>query len=127
MQSLKLTLGFIIFISLKLSKNSRVWYIFWVKDVIHFLSYGYDIFFESRVCYIFLSHRCDTCLNLTFSVTKCNKHVKNMFKRVDLHSRFRIFLTGCRLFPTIKILVISLVTDLTSTTKNYFFYLHVYY
>ena len=31
---------------------------------------------------------------------------------------FRIFLTGCRLFASIKILV---VTDLISNTKNYFF------
>ena len=38
-----------------------------------------------------------------------------MFKRGD----FRIFLTGCRLFATIKILVILLVTDLTSNTKNF--------
>ena len=44
-----------------------------------------------------------------------------MFKRDDLRSRFRIFLTGCRLFATIKILVILLVTNLTSNTKNYFF------
>ena len=34
---------------------------------------------------------------------------------------FRIFLTGCRLFASIKILVILLVTDLISNTKNYFF------
>ena len=34
---------------------------------------------------------------------------------------FRIFLTGCRLFAFIKILVILLVTDLISNTKNYFF------
>ena len=31
---------------------------------------------------------------------------------------FRIFLTGCRLFASIEILV---VTDLISNTKNYFF------
>ena len=44
-----------------------------------------------------------------------------MFKKGDLESRFQIFLTGCRSFATIKILVILLVTDLTSNTENYFF------
>ena len=43
-----------------------------------------------------------------------------MFKRGDLQSCFRIFLTGCSLFATIKILVILLVTDLTSSTKTTF-------
>ena len=42
-----------------------------------------------------------------------------MFKRVDLQNRFRIFLTGCKSFVTIKILITLLVPDLTSNTKNY--------
>ena len=41
-----------------------------------------------------------------------------MFKRDDLQSRFRIFLTGCRLFATIKILVMLLTTDLTSNQSQ---------
>ena len=44
-----------------------------------------------------------------------------MFKRDGLQSSFRIFLTGFRLFAIIKILVILLVADLTSSTKNGFF------
>ena len=44
-----------------------------------------------------------------------------MFERGDLQIHLRIFLTGCRLFATIKILIILLVTDLTSSTKNDFF------
>ena len=47
--------------------------------------------------------------------------LKNMFKRDDLQSCFRISLPGCRVFVTTKILVILLVTDLTSDTKIYFF------
>ena len=43
-----------------------------------------------------------------------------MFKKGDLQSRVRTFLTGCKLFAGIKILVILLVTDLTNSTKNYF-------
>ena len=50
---------------------------------------------------------------------KKDKNVQNMFKRVDLQNRFRIFLTGCKSFVTIKILVTLLVPDLTSNTKNY--------
>ena len=42
-----------------------------------------------------------------------------MFKRDNLKNRSRIFLTGCRLFATVKV-VILLVTDLPSNTKNYF-------
>ena len=42
-----------------------------------------------------------------------------MFQGSNLQSRFRIFLTGCKLFATIKILIILLVTDLTSSTKNF--------
>ena len=41
-----------------------------------------------------------------------------MFKRDDLQSHFRIFLTGCRLFATIKILVMLLTTDLTSSQSQ---------
>ena len=48
-------------------------------------------------------------------------NVQNMFKRDDLQNRFRIFLTACRLFGTVKIFVILLVIDLTNNTKNYFF------
>ena len=44
-----------------------------------------------------------------------------MFKGGDLQSRFRIFVADCRIFPIIKILVVLLVTDLISSTKNYFF------
>ena len=44
-----------------------------------------------------------------------------LLKKDDLQNRFRIFLTGCRLFATAKILVILLVTDLTSITKSFFF------
>ena len=40
-----------------------------------------------------------------------------MFKRADLQSRFIIFLTGCRSFATIKILIILLVIGLTATLK----------
>ena len=36
-----------------------------------------------------------------------------MFKKGDLESRFRVFVTGCRLFATIKVLGVLLVTDLT--------------
>ena len=48
-----------------------------------------------------------------------------MFKKDELQSRFRICLTGYRLFATIKILAILLVTDLTSIAKNYNFQLNV--
>ena len=48
-----------------------------------------------------------------------------MFKKDELQSCFRICLTGCRLFATIKILVMLLVTDLTSIAKNYNFQLNV--
>ena len=44
-----------------------------------------------------------------------------MFKRDDLQNRFRIFLTGSRLFATIKKSRYLLVTDVTSNTKYYFF------
>ena len=44
-----------------------------------------------------------------------------MLKRGDLQGHFKIFLTGCRLFATIKTLAILLITDLTSNTKNYFY------
>ena len=53
-----------------------------------------------------------------------NKHVQNKFKRDDLQSCFKkknFFLTGCRLFAPLKILVVPLVTDLTSIAKSYFF------
>ena len=40
-----------------------------------------------------------------------------MFKRDDLGSGFRIFLTGYRLFASIKNLIILLVTDLTKILK----------
>ena len=43
-------------------------------------------------------------------------NVQNRFKRDDLQNRFRIFLTGCRLVGTIKILVILLVTNLLKIT-----------
>ena len=49
------------------------------------------------------------------------KNVQNMFKKGDLQSRFRVFLTSCRLFAVIKIIFMLLLTDLTSSTKNYFF------
>ena len=39
-----------------------------------------------------------------------------MFKRDDLQKCFRIFRAVCRLFSTIKIVVVLLVTDLTSNT-----------
>ena len=67
------------------------------------------------------------CDNLTFWITLggqvCSNHIQNTFKRGGLQSRLRIFLTGCKLFATIKILVILLLlaTDLTSSTINYFF------
>ena len=41
-----------------------------------------------------------------------------MFKKVDLESRSRRFLTGCRLFATIEILVILLVANLRNSIKN---------
>ena len=44
-----------------------------------------------------------------------------MLKRDDSQNRFTIFLTGCRLFGTIKSLIILLVTDVRSNAKNYFF------
>ena len=44
-----------------------------------------------------------------------------MFKRGDLQGRVKIFVICCRLFATIKILVVFLVADLTNSTKNYFF------
>ena len=44
-----------------------------------------------------------------------------MLKRGDLQSCLRIFVTGCKLFATIKILVVLLVANLTNSTKNYFF------
>ena len=65
-----------------------------------------------------MSHNSDAFFNLTFWVTTCDEHVKNMFKRDDLDSRFRILLTGWRLFTTIKILVLLLVVDLRSNSKN---------
>ena len=40
-----------------------------------------------------------------------------MFKRGYSQSCLRIFLTGCRIFATIKILVILLAIDLRSNTK----------
>ena len=49
------------------------------------------------------------------------KHVQNMFKiftRGDLQSRFRIFLTACRLCATIKIIFILLVTDLINFSNS---------
>ena len=44
-----------------------------------------------------------------------------MLKKDDLYSRFEIFLTGCRLFATLKSPVVLIVTNLTSFTKNYLF------
>ena len=43
-----------------------------------------------------------------------------MFKRGDLQSRFKFFLTGRRSFATIKIPITLLVTDLTRSPKNTF-------
>ena len=51
----------------------------------------------------------------------CLKYVQNMFKRGDLQSRFKFFLTGRRSFATIKIPITLLVTDLTRSPKNDFF------
>ena len=118
--SLKLTLGCPILKSKAKQKISKVWYIF--------LSHGCDTFFESLMWYIFLKHGCDTFFSFSLQVTimkkyvtKCDKHLQNMFKRDDLQSSFRIFLAGCRLFATIEILITLLVTNLTGNTKNYFF------
>ena len=44
-----------------------------------------------------------------------------MFKRDNLPSRFRTFLTGCRSFATIKNLVTLLVTDLTCSANVFTF------
>ena len=46
-------------------------------------------------------------------------------KEMIYRAVFKIFLTGCRLFATIKIVALLLVTDLTRNTKNYFFELNV--
>ena len=43
-----------------------------------------------------------------------------MLKKVDLQSRFGIFLNHCTLLVTIKIIVILPVLELTSDTINYF-------
>ena len=107
-----------------------------VSRAIHYLYLQCDIFFcVSSVinffcleCQIFLYLERDVffcfstliLFNQTFSVIKY-KHVQNIFKRDDLQSRFKFFLTVCRLLVTIKVLVILLVTNLTSNTKNYFF------
>ena len=42
-------------------------------------------------------------------------------KKNDSLSHFKIFLTGCRLFAILKVLVALLVTNLKSITKYYFF------
>ena len=51
---------------------------------------------------------------------QADKYVQKIFKWGNLQGSFWVFLTGCRLFANIKILVILLVTDLNNNTKDYF-------
>ena len=129
--SLKLTLSCIIFKSLRLyTISGRGTFLSQERDTFFSLIYFLglqcdsllclqcDVFFVPRVWYIFLC-RVLFFFSLTFCVTRCDKHVQNMFKRDVLQSHFRIFLTGNRLFANVKFLVVLLTTDLSSNTKNY--------
>ena len=124
MLSLTLNVSCIIFKSLRL--KTRVWYFFWVTSAILCLYLEYDIFFVSPVWYSFcvlsVIYICCVSSVILFQsmlwVIKCYKHAQNLFKRDEFQIRFKIFLSSYRLFTTIKILVILLVTDLTNNTKN---------